>query len=266
MPTARLWQVLSPRGSTPATPRTAVSYPRSTKKRRSILTVSSEIDGSSLPQAPSRHGNMYTSPPSVLQSSTITSPPQASDSGPRSSSGAPLSIGDLVHPSTGRSSQYGGVTDPSLSGLNYPFPANTIAYDETYFYGSDGSPSPASDNYGRYHRQSISSASSVVAFDPQVSPMMTTSMPAGTWMPATAPPMVLPSTLYEEGSNPYMPVSIDEYLPAPMLRLISPLQSLHCQYPSTNWTDMNMLRYSGSYPLYPDSYSSHMGTLYDGIA
>lgn len=229
-----------------------------------MLTESSEIDASSsLPQSTSRHSNVFASPPSVLPSNTIASPSQPSETAPRTSSGA-LSIGSLVHPPPSHTSQY-GATDPSL-GLGFSFmPANPTTYDETYIYGSDGSHSPASDNYARYHRQSISSASSVAAFDPQVSPMMTTSMP-GQWMPATAPPIVLPSTMFEEGSTPYMSVSNYNHQPVPLLRLISHPQSLHCQYPSMSWTDMNMLRYNGSYPLYPDSFSNQMAALYDGIA
>ena len=85
-----------------------------------------------------------------------------------------------------------------------PF-AQTV--DPYAFYGSDGSLSPVSDRAGRLHRQSISSASSVAALDPAaMSPTMTT-IP-GAWAPSpAAPPMTLPSDVFEEGEAHYVPVS-----------------------------------------------------------
>lgn len=178
-----------------------------------MLTTFSESDASSQAQPTPRHSNVFSSPPSVMPPSTIASPP--SESAPRTSSGG-LSIGSLVHPHQSHAghpqNQY-NTPDASLNfGLSYMPPYSSTV--DPYFYGSEGSHSPNSEHLGRYHRQSISSASSVVAFDPSaISPTMTTSMP-GTWMPATAPPLVLPSNSFEEGSTSYMPVSL-QFCPLP---------------------------------------------------
>lgn len=135
-----------------------------------------------------------------MHSTTLASPP--SESAPRTSSGG-LSIGSLVHP---HQNQYSSAESSIQFGLSY-MPAYQSTGDP-YFYGSEGSHSPHSEHIGRYHRQSISSASSVAALDiSTMSPTMTSSMP-GTWMPATAPPLVLPSNSFEEGSTSFMPVSL----------------------------------------------------------
>lgn len=152
-----------------------------------------------------------------------------------------------------------------------------LSYSQTvdpYFYGSEGSSSPASDRFGQpIHRQSLSSASSVAAYDHStLSPTMTSSMPGG-WLPATAaPPMALPDNVFEQGQTNYTQVSLLISSPVvPLLRLISPMQSTPFQYnASANWMDMNMLQYEQSYQLYPDSYSTqiyqrHTDT-YDPIA
>jgi len=85
-------------------------------------------------------------------------------------------------------------------------PADATTYGDGYYYGSERSHSPVSDIYNHYHRQSISSASSVIGIDPQISPMMTTSM-LGQWTPETAPPVALPPATFDEGSAPYITVS-----------------------------------------------------------
>lgn len=166
------------------------------------LTMRSDLEASASSSAHARqsqHTPVMTSPPSVLPSSAMASP-ATTEAAPRAQGG--LSIGSLVHP---QSHSY--TSDPSLSAygmqsLQY-FPSYT-SNEEPYFYGSDSGHSPMSDNYGRVpHRQSISSSSSVAAFE---SPMITSSMP-GPWISATAPPSVLPPNMFEEGAGSYAAVS-----------------------------------------------------------
>lgn len=79
--------------------------------------------------------------------------------------------------------------------------------DSGMFYTPESSQSPVSEYYGRYpHRQSISSSSSVAAFDPSgTSPLISGSMP-GTWVPSSAPPSMLPSNVTDDGA--YLPVCL----------------------------------------------------------
>lgn len=131
-----------------------------------------------------------------LPPSTMASPP-TSQAGVRTSSGG-LSIGSLVHPST--EYRYNHLATPTYSGFSRPaMPYNGFVSSDDSYYTPDGSQSPASEAYSRYaHRQSISSSSSVAAFDPnQASPLV---HGGNTWVPSSAPPNVLPTHMFEESS------------------------------------------------------------------
>ncbi|KIY02814.1 uncharacterized protein Z520_01279 [Fonsecaea multimorphosa CBS 102226] len=146
-----------------------------------------------------------TSEPSSVMPAPVMTSPQADRSAPRSSSGG-LSIGSLVHPQQ-QDYRYGMGT-PAFNG----FPQRPMHYlpgynsaDDSIFYTPESSQSPVSEYYGRYpHRQSISSSSSVAAFDPSAaSPMIAGTMP-GPWVPSSGPPSILPSTMLDDGT--YLPV------------------------------------------------------------
>ena len=171
------------------------------------MSNSQNSDLESAGEAPSSHMSHISQVPmssemSSVMSSSVTSP-SVDRSAPRSSGG--LSIGSLVHPQ----SDYRFMATPAFS--NHPrslghFVSGFPSSDESgIFYTPESSQSPVSDNYGRYpHRQSISSSSSVIAFDPSgASPLISGTIP-GTWVPSSAPPSMLPSSIPEDGS--YLPV------------------------------------------------------------
>ena len=123
--------------------------------------------------------------------------PQTTQAGVRTASGG-LSIGSLVHPST--EYRYNSLATPTYSAFSRPaMPYNGFISSDDSYYTPDGSQSPASEAYSRYaHRQSISSSSSVAAFDPnQASPMVSGGT---TWVPTSAPPNVLPANMFEDAS------------------------------------------------------------------
>ena len=145
---------------------------------------------------------------SAVLSSTSVHSPSADRGAPRSSSG-PLSIGSLVHP---QGTDYRYMGTPAFS--SHPrqqmaqFVPGFPSSDESgMFYTPESSQSPVSEYYGRYpHRPSISSSSSVAAFDPSgASPLMSGNMP-GTWVPSSAPPSMLPSNVTDDGA--YLPVCL----------------------------------------------------------
>ncbi|KAK5081969.1 hypothetical protein LTR05_007111 [Lithohypha guttulata] len=143
-----------------------------------------------------QHSNIYTSPPSVLPSTPLVR--TASENVSRTTSSG-VSIGSLIHHPQ---SQY-NTSDPTL-GFGTYMPTFSHAVDP-YYYGSEGSHSPASDHFGRAHRPSISSASSVIAFEPHsTSPNMSALIP-GTWIPSVStPPVALTSSAYDDGQVPYL--------------------------------------------------------------
>ncbi|KIX07172.1 uncharacterized protein Z518_01825 [Rhinocladiella mackenziei CBS 650.93] len=153
-------------------------------------------------------------PPSMMPSTTMSSP-QADRSAPRSSSGG-LSIGSLVHPQTEYRYNLG---TPDFNGFA---PRQSMHYvpgfnsSDEFMYTPESSQSPVSEYYGRYpHRQSISSSSSVAAFDPNngTSPLIGGNIP-GAWAPSSAPPNILPSNMLDEGA--YLPSPADSTLPIPL--------------------------------------------------
>ncbi|KAL6246134.1 hypothetical protein RBB50_007287 [Rhinocladiella similis] len=149
--------------------------------------------------------SVSSEPPSSVMSAAAISSPQADRSAPRSSAGA-LSIGSLVHPQTDY--RYGMGT-PSFNGFArqpMQFIPGFNSSDDSLFYTPESSQSPVSDYYGRYHhRQSISSSSSVAAFEPSgTSPLISGTIP-GPWAPSSAPPSILPSNMLDDGA--YLPVS-----------------------------------------------------------
>jgi hypothetical protein len=140
---------------------------------------------------------------SAMSAPAISSP-QADRSAPRSSGG--LSIGSLVHPQQDYRYNLG---TPAFSGFarqQIHFVPGFSSSDESLFYTPESSQSPVSEYYGRYqHRQSISSSSSVAAFDASApSPLISGTIPQP-WAPTTGPPTnILPSTLLDDGA--YIPV------------------------------------------------------------
>ncbi|KIW74987.1 hypothetical protein Z517_11758 [Fonsecaea pedrosoi CBS 271.37] len=155
-----------------------------------------------------------TSEPSSVMPAPVMTSPQADRSAPRSSSGG-LSIGSLVHPQ--QDYRYGMGT-PAFNG----FPRQPMHYvpgynsaDDSIFYTPESSQSPVSEYYGRFpHRQSISSSSSVAAFDPSAaSPLISGTMP-GPWVPSSGPPSILPSTMLDDGT--YLSSPADSTIPIPL--------------------------------------------------
>ena len=154
----------------------------------------------------SRHINHVSAAgevPSSMPPTSISSPQPGAVG--RTSSGG-LSIGSLVHPQT--EYRYNMGTPAVFNNFNrsaVPTYTNGFASsDEGLYYTPESSQSPVSEQYGRYaHRQSISSSSSVAAFDPvQTSPLINGS---SAWVPSSAPPNVLPASMFED--HTYMNVS-----------------------------------------------------------
>ena len=143
----------------------------------------------------------HTEVPTSMPPATMGSP-QQSQGAQRTASGG-LSIGSLVnHPQT--EYRYGMGT-PSLGGFSrpvVPFSGDFTSSDDSLYYTPESSRSPMSEHYGRYHRQSISSSSSVTGFDQsQTSPLINGA--STHWMPSSAPPNVLPQNMFED--QPYVP-------------------------------------------------------------
>ena len=132
------------------------------------------------------------------------SSPQADRSGPRASSGG-LSIGSLVHPQQEYRYNLGTPAFNGFSRQAVHYVPGFHSSDDFSFYTPESSQSPVSEYHGRYpHRQSISSASSVAAFDPSApSPYLNGNMPSP-WVPSSGPPSILPSSMLDDGS--YLPV------------------------------------------------------------
>ena len=144
-----------------------------------------------------------TSESSSVMPAPVMNSPQADRSAPRSSGG--LSIGSLVHPQQDYRYNLG---TPAFNGfVRQPmhYVPGFSSSDDSMFYTPESSQSPVSEYYGRYpHRQSISSSSSVAAFDPNgTSPLINGNI-SNPWVPSSGPPSMLPSTMLDDG--PYLPV------------------------------------------------------------
>ncbi|EXJ95707.1 hypothetical protein A1O1_00830 [Capronia coronata CBS 617.96] len=143
-------------------------------------------------------------PSSVHPAPPMTSP-QAGRSTPNPSSGG-LSIGSLVNPQGDYRYSLG---TPAFNGFGRQamhFVPGFNSSDESIFYTPESSQSPVSDYYGRYrNRQSISSSSSIAAFDTNgASPLIGGNIPSP-WVPSSAPPpSMLPSNMLDEAV--YFPV------------------------------------------------------------
>ena len=224
--------------------------------RSEMTNLISEMDASPvLEQTRPHHTNVYSSPPSMMPTHSLTN--TSPDNNARTTSG-PISITSLVnHPH-----QH---THFSTSEAPIAYPVYMNYGPTVDFYGSDGSHSPVSDHF-QHPRQSISSSSSVAGFDyASISPTMTTSIPGYAMTAAVPPPIVLPST-FDEGQTAYMPVSCNTNSNlAPLLRLISHQQSIPCIHYDLNVTASNLQRYSESYPLYPNLYSNQLDLSYQDI-
>lgn len=120
----------------------------------------------------------------------------------RTSSGG-LSIGSLVHPHS-EYQRFNNLATPTSYGYRPPVPFNGFISSDDSYYTPDGSLSPASEPYNKYaHRQSISSSSSVGAFDhSQASPHVNG---VQGWVPSSAPPNTM-TNMFEDAA--YMNVRI----------------------------------------------------------
>ncbi|KIW69359.1 hypothetical protein PV04_05240 [Phialophora macrospora] len=172
-----------------------------------------------------------TSEASSVMSAPVMSSPQGDRSAPRSSSGG-LSIGSLVHPQQDYRYSLGTPAFNGFARQSMHYVPGFTSSDDSIFYTPESSQSPVSEYYGRYpHRQSISSSSSVAAFDPNgASPLINGNMP-NPWAPSSGPPSNFPSTMLDDGS----------YLP-----------TLPFQYPSPTWMESNGLSYDENYQMHLD--------------
>ncbi|EXJ89805.1 hypothetical protein A1O3_02872 [Capronia epimyces CBS 606.96] len=154
------------------------------------------------------------SPSSVIPAPVMNSP-QAGQSTPKSSSGG-LSIGSLVNP---QADYRYSIATPAFNGFGHQsmhYVPGFNSSDDSIFYTPESSQSPVSEYYGRYgHRQSLSSSSSIAAFDPNgASPLIGGNLP-GPWAPSSVPPpSMLPSNMLDEGA--YFPSPTDSSLPIPL--------------------------------------------------
>jgi len=127
------------------------------------------------------------------------------------SSGHPsshLSIGSLVHPSTGQDYSSGNITFhigqySGNAGSLYPAMVQAQTADEGFMYSSpESSQSPIPDHYAHFpnHRNSISSSNSITDYynPPTTSPLMATTIPG--WTPVLPPSALPPHIINEEGS------------------------------------------------------------------
>lgn len=157
-----------------------------------------DLEGVDASPAHRRHpsqSSAYADVPSSMPPSSMTSP-QITENAPRSSAGG-MTISSLLHPPT--STYATDMSNPfGLQGVG-PFMPWSTAGEDQLFYASDSSPLMDRHHHHHHHRQSISSTSSVAGFElaGSVSPMVTASMPSN-WMPASAPPNNLPSSMFGE--------------------------------------------------------------------
>lgn len=163
----------------------------------------SELEASTQPSSPGSrryptHSAVLPEPPSAMPASSMSSPPMAR-APPRTSAGG-MSIPNLINNSY--------VSEPSGFPMHFaPFYTTGESWDTVYV--TDAMNSPMSRGHTR---QNISSASSVVSFDPSSgSPMVTASMPQQNWTQAL-PPNVLPANMFEDGMSPYPSVSTSVWL------------------------------------------------------
>ena len=121
----------------------------------------------------------------------------------------PISIGSLVNQDTLRG--YDGY-DSGLAAhtsSHYPYLHGFPSSEDSLYYNTpDSSLSPRSDEFVRHpHRQSMSSASSVVDYRPNVtSPHIGNVLPSN-WPSLRTPPTYFPSTMGDENSI-FAPVSL----------------------------------------------------------
>lgn len=120
--------------------------------------------------------------------------------------GGPISIGSLVnHEEMQRN--YSGY-DHGLGVSGYPYLHGFSPEDSLYYNTPESSLSPRSDEFVRHpHRQSVSSASSVVEYLPSVTSPLVSNLLPSTWPSLPTPPTYLSSTMGEDGSM-YAPVSL----------------------------------------------------------
>lgn len=198
---------ISSNGSITTSPGETVSRPKSSEKQptsdhfHSDLESAADVSSGHMNQM--THVSVTSEPPSIMPS-TVLGSPEADRSAPRSSSGG-LSIGSLVHPQQDYRYNLGTPAFNGFTRQSMHYIPGFNSSEESMFYTPESSQSPVSEYYGRYtHRQSISSSSSVAAFDPNAASPLISGNLSGPWVPATAPPSIVPSNLLEEGA--YLPV------------------------------------------------------------
>ncbi|KAL2404633.1 hypothetical protein ABEF93_006561 [Exophiala dermatitidis] len=180
------------------------------------------------------HISAASESPSSVIPTPIMSSPHASQSTRRSNSGA-LSIGSLVNPQGDYRYNVGTPAFNSYGRQSMHYiPPGFTSSEDSIFYTPESSQSPVSDYYSRYHpnRQSISSSSSVAAFELNGASPLTSGNIPGQWAPSSAPPASMPAatgSILDEGA----------YVP-----------TLPYQFHSPSWMETNGTSFDENYQLH----------------
>lgn len=177
---------------------------------RNHLTLNSDLEASEEASGHRRQSSlMSTSSEMPPMATTSMQSPMTPGTVSRPHSGA-ISIGSLVNPETlrGAYESYNnglGVHTTSTYPYLHGFPSSE---DSLYYNTPESGGSPRSDEFVRHpHRQSMSSASSVIDYPTSVtSPLIGNILPSN-WPSLPTPPTYLPATMGEE-NNMFAPVSL----------------------------------------------------------
>ena len=177
---------------------------------RNHLTSNSDLEASEEASGHRRQSSlMSTSSEMPPMATTSMQSPMTPGTVSRPHSGA-ISIGSLVNPETlrGAYESYNnglGVHTTSTYPYLHGFPSSE---DSLYYNTPESGGSPRSDEFVRHpHRQSMSSASSVIDYPTSVtSPLIGNILPSN-WPSLPTPPTYLPATMGEE-NNMFAPVSL----------------------------------------------------------
>jgi hypothetical protein len=156
--------------------------------------------------------------------------------------GGPISIGSLVNHEELHRANYGSF-DHGLGVSNYPYLHGFSASEDSLYYNTpESSLSPRSEEFVRHpHRQSISSASSVVDYHPSVtSPLVHNILPSNVWPSLPTPPTYFPTTIGEDGGL-YAPVSL--FLPHRSLICAEADQAKSDLQPLSSFSDLDGYAY-----------------------
>ena len=177
---------------------------------RNHLTSNSDLEASEEASGHRRQSSLMSmSSEMPPMATTSMQSPMTPGTVSRPHSGA-ISIGSLVNPETlrGAYESYNnglGVHTTSTYPYLHGFPSSE---DSLYYNTPESGGSPRSDEFVRHpHRQSMSSASSVIDYPTSVtSPLIGNILPSN-WPSLPTPPTYLPATMGEE-NNMFAPVSL----------------------------------------------------------